>query len=449
MQKPYASTARTGFIMISIAAQAVEYAQRAGADEAEAYCIADRSVSINTKLDHIEYARESFASGIGIRAIVSGAVGFSSVNHEDDVKRASELAATSARASQPDPDWRALPAPGSYQPVQGVFDRALAEIELSECVELAVDMIRGVRSMGAIPTSGGLSISTATCHILNTNGIEHTEHGTLMHLFIECTMKDGAAISTAHEFGISRSFDIDAFEIGRAAARLARESLHGTAIETTRIPVLLGPLAISDILEYAFIPSLDADNVQKGRSMLSEIGAQVAPDELTILDDGLRTGGIGTAESDDEGTPSQKTVIIEDGVLKGHLHDTYTAGKAGIASTGNATRSGYGTTPSIDVRNLVLTYPASDVIAETENGVLVHSVIGAHTANHYSGDFSVEARNSFLIKNGEVKQPIKSIMIAGNVFDLLKNIDGAGTDVRAVGDIVVPTVRVSDMQVIG
>ncbi|MEA1907364.1 MAG: TldD/PmbA family protein [Euryarchaeota archaeon] len=439
--------------MISIAAQAVEYAQRAGADEAEAYCVTDRSVSINTKLDHIEYARESFASGIGIRAIVSGAVGFSSVNHEDDVLRASELAVTSARASQPDPDWSALPAPGYCQPVQGVFDPALAEIELSRCVELAVDMVRGVRSIGAIPTSGGLSISTSTCRILNTNGIEHTEQGTMMHLFIECTMKEGGAISTAHEFGISRSFDVDAFEIGRDAARLARESMHGTAMETTRIPVLLGPIAIADILEYTFIPSLNADNVQKGRSMLSEIGAEVAPDELTILDDGLRTGGIGTAESDDEGTPSQKTMLIEDGVLKGHLHDAYTAGKASpdITSTGNATRAGYGTTPSVDVRNLVLNYqhPANDVIAETDRGVLVHSVIGAHTANHYSGDFSVEARNSFLIKNGEAKQPIKSIMIAGNVFDLLKNIDCVGADVRAVGDIVVPTVRVSDMQVIG
>ena len=439
--------------MISIAAQAVEYAQRSGADEAEAYCVTDRSVSINTKLDHIEYAKESFASGIGIRAIVSGAVGFSSVNHEDDVLRASKLAVTSARASQPDPDWSMLPAPGPYQPVQGVFDPALAEIELSRCVELAVDLVRGVRSVGAIPTSGGLSISTSTCHILNTNGIEHTEQGTMMHLFIECTMKDGAAISTAHEFGISRSFDVDAFEIGRGAARLARESMHGTAMETTRIPVLLGPIAIADLLEYAFIPSLDADNVQKGRSMLSEVGATVASDELTLLDDGLLTGGIGTAESDDEGTPSQNTMLIEDGVLKGHLHDAYTAGKASpdITSTGNATRSGYGTTPSVDVRNLVLNYqrPASDVIAETDRGVLVHSVIGAHTANHYSGDFSVEARNSFLIKNGEVKQPIKSIMIAGNMFDLLKNIDCVGSDVRVVGDIVVPTVRVSDMQVIG
>ncbi len=101
------------------------------------------------------------------------------------------------------------------------------------------------------------------------------------------------------------------------------------------------------------------------------------------------------------------------------------------------------------MRNLVIEYPSSDIVAETQTGVLVHSVIGAHTANPYSGDFSIEARNSFLVENGEVKQPIKSLMIAGNIFDMLKNIDGAGADPRAVGGIVVPTLRVPDMQVIG
>lgn len=435
--------------MISAASQAIEYACRAGADEAEAYCITDRSVSINTKLEHIEYAMEAFIRGIGIRTIVSGAVGFSSTNNENEIGHASELAVASARASQPDPDWSGLPSRNSYQTVHGVFDPGLAEIELSECVELAVDMVRGVTSMGAIPTSGGLSISTCTCHILNTSGIEHTEHGTSVHAFIECIVKEGAGISTAYEFDISRNLDIDTFKIGKQAAELAKRSLHGTSMETTRTAVLLSPLAIADILEYAFTPSLSADNVQKGRSMLSEIGAKIASDELDILDDGLRTGGIGTTQADDEGTPSRKTVIIKDGILQGYMHDSYTAGKAGLASTGNAVRSGYSTTPSIDVRNLVLEYPSSDVIAETDNGVAVHSVIGAHTANQYSGDFSVEARNSFLIENGEIKRPIKSLMIAGNVFDLLKNIDGAGTDIRAVGGIVVPTLRVSGMQVVG
>ncbi len=435
--------------MISLASQAIEHARSSGADEVEAYCITDRSVSINTKLERIEYARESFARGIGIRAIVSGAVGFSSTNREDSIGEASLLAVRSARASQPDPDWSSLPHQGSYPAVHGVFDQKLAEIELSECVELAADLIRGVTSTGAVPTSGGLAVSTGTGYIVNTNGIEHTEEGTSIAASIECIVKDGSGISTAYEFDISRNLDIDTYEIGKRAGVLAKQSLHGGKIETARTAVLFCPLAIADILEYTFIPSLSADNVQKGRSMLSQVGAEVAAGELTICDDGLRTGGIGTAQTDDEGTPSQKTAIIEDGILKNHLHDAYTAGKADLASTGNAMRAGYGTTPSIDVRNLVIEYPSSDIVAETQNGVLVHSVIGAHTANPYSGDFSIEARNSFLVENGEVKQPIKSLMIAGNIFDMLKNIDGSGADPRAVGEIVVPTLRVPDMQVIG
>jgi len=209
------------------------------------------------------------------------------------------------------------------------------------------------------------------------------------------------------------------------------------------------------VYKRQFIPSLSADNVQKGRSMLSEIGAEVGAGELNITDDGLRRCGIGTAQADDEGTPSQKTTILKDGILEGHLYDAYTAGKADadtgtdIVSTGNAVRSGYGATPAIGVRNLVLEYPTSDVVSETTNGVLIHSVIGAHTANQYSGDFSIEARNSFLIENGAVTKPMKSLMIAGNIFDLLKKIDGAGTDVRAVGEIIVPTLRVSGVQVVG
>jgi PmbA protein len=227
-----------------------------GADEVEAYCVTDRSVSINTKLEHIEYARESFARGIGIRAIVSGAVGFSSTNREDSIEEASLLAVRSARASQPDPDWSSLPHQGSYPAVHGVFDPKLAGIELSECVELAADLIRGVTSAGAVPTSGGLAVSTGTGYIVNTNGIEHTEEGTSIVASIECIVKDGSGISTAYEFDISRNLDIDTYEIGKRAGELAKQSLHGGKIETSRTAVLFCPLAIADILEYTFIPSL-------------------------------------------------------------------------------------------------------------------------------------------------------------------------------------------------
>jgi PmbA protein len=97
----------------------------------------------------------------------------------------------------------------------------------------------------------------------------------------------------------------------------------------------------------------------------------------------------------------------------------------------------------------VVEHPSFDVVAETQDGVIVNTVIGAHTANPISGDFSVEARNSFLVKNGEITSPIKSMMLSGNIFELLMNIDGIGKDVRKVGNVITPTVRVAKMKVVG
>ena len=118
-------------------------------------------------------------------------------------------------------------------------------------------------------------------------------------------------------------------------------------------------------------------------------------------------------------------------------------------STGNASRNSYAQTTSIDIRNMKLEFPPSDVIAETSKGVIVGSVIGAHTANPISGDFSVEARNSFIIKDGEITSPIKSMMVTGNVFQLLQNINGAGRDVKVLGNIITPTIKVSGLKVVG
>jgi PmbA protein len=159
--------------------------------------------------------------------------------------------------------------------------------------------------------------------------------------------------------------------------------------------------------------------------------------------------GIETSASDDEGVPSQRTTVIKKGTLESYLYDSYTAGKEGLKSTGNGSRSSYTSPPSVGLRNFIIDYPGKDVIADTESGVFVNTIIGAHTANSISGDFSVEARNAFTIKDGALDKPVKSLMISGNAFELLKHITGAGLDVRKVGGIITPSIRVSNMSVIG
>jgi PmbA protein len=236
--------------------------------------------------------------------------------------------------------------------------------------------------------------------------------------------------------------------VGKAAAVMARASLAGTKAESGTFDVLLKPLAVAELLEGTILSSLEADNVQKGRSSLKgRVGEAISSEGLNIYDDGLLAGGLDSSAFDGEGVPSQRTVLIEKGVLKGFLYDSYTAGKDGVKSTGNAARQGYSDVPRVGIRNLIVSSPVAYDLLEETKGYLVNGLIGAHTANPISGDFSVEARNAFRVSPGEVPVPIRSLMLAGNIYDLLKNIE-VGTDVRAVGGIVTPTMK-AKMNVVG
>jgi PmbA protein len=436
--------------MYELAGKALRLAEKAGAEEAEIYYAANHSTGVNFKKDAIEHAKDRFSEGIGIRAIVNGAVGFASTNSAAQVENAVEVAVAEARVRESDPDWVSLPSNGKYPRVSGIFDTKVEALELEACIEYALALIEGTKEVpGTLPTSGGFTRAKGRQFILNTNGIEIEEESTVVSGFVDVITVNGQT-STAYDFAVSHSLDIDFFALGKNASELALKSNGGIKIEPQKTDVIFHPFAFSDIIEEALAPSLDADNVQKGRSgLIDKLGEQMAVPELNIYDDGLIEAGIETSASDDEGVPSQRTTVIEKGVLQTYLYDSYTAGKAGVKSTGNGSRSSYTSPPSVGLRNFIIDYPQTDVIADTQSGVFVNTVIGAHTANSISGDFSVEARNAFTIKDGTLDKPVKSLMISGNAFELLKQITGAGSDVRKVGGIITPSIRVSNMSVTG
>jgi len=430
--------------------KALEFAKNEGADEVEVYCIKGRSISIDIHRDVIDLAKESLVSGIGIRAIVKGAVGFSSTNDVMRIKEASALAVKSARVRGSDPQWSGLPQKKKQPAVKDIFDKKIADIGIESCIDFTTELINGAKSIPAIiPTSGHFVCGNSTKLILNTNGIEIEEEDTIVQASMDVITRDGP-VSTASEFDMSRNLDVDFYKVGEKASSLALRSQNGISTQTRDCTVLLEPMVIADLLENTIVTSINADNVQKGRSsLIGKMGTSIASDQLSIIDNGIFSGGLGTSSCDEEGTPSRITPIIKDGILTSFIYDCYTAGKEKRESTGNAVRGSYTSTPSIGVRNLVIEHPASDIIAETKDGVIVNTVIGAHTANPISGDFSVEARNSFEIKEGEMASPIKSMMISGNIFELLKSIDGIGKDIRKVGNIITPTVKIAKMRVVG
>ena len=436
--------------MYDTARKALSAALKAGADEAEVYLVKSEVTSIDIRKGLIEGSKENINQGMGIRAVVNGAVGFASTNIDTKMEEAARTAVSSARIRGRDPAWRSFPTDGKYPEIKGTFDPRIKDMELDECIELSTNMLEGASSLpDVLVTAGSFSRVASRRLILNSNGIEVEDRGTAISGFVD-VITGQEEPTTAYEYDMSREMDIDFFNLGKAASELASMSRQGISIEPHRTEIILHPFAVADLLTGIFSSAIDADNVQKGRSsLIGRKGEMIASEKLSIIDDGLLEGGLETAMADDEGVPSQTTPIIEKGVFKSYLYDNYTAGKEGISSTGNASRHSYSSPPSVGIRNFIIGYEKSNVIEDTDKGIYINTVIGAHTANYISGDFSVEARNAFTIEKGELSRPIKSLMLSGNVFDILKNINGAGRDLRQVGGTVTPSLRIADMSVVG
>ncbi|MCS3923270.1 TldD/PmbA family protein [Methanosalsum natronophilum] len=439
--------------MYELGEAALKLATSEGAEEAEVYVQTNYSTSSDVRNNKIESAKEQKVEGIGIRAIINGSVGFASTNISSKVEEAVRRAVSSARVRENDPDWQALPSNSKYPKVRGIMDENIKFMELETSLELTNQMIKSVDELDGVDvTSGSFSRSYGKKLIMNTNGVNVFEEETLVSGFVDTIARasNPSHISTAYDFQISRNLDIDIHNIGKNAAQLALKSQNGESITSQKTDIILHPFAITDLLESSFVPSLNSDNVQKGRSSLKgKIGEKIGSEELSIIDSGLLDNGINTSICDDEGSASKETKIIENGIFNSYLYDSYTAGKDSTESTSNSTRSSYNMIPNIAPRNFILKYPQSNVVEETADGIYITSLIGAHTANSISGDFSVEARNAFTIKNGEISKPIKSVMISGNIFELLHKISGAGFDVRLVGGTVTPSIKLTDMKVIG
>ena len=428
----------------------VGLALRLGASDAEVYASSGKVVTVETEHGELGHAEESLSEGAGIRVIVNGAEGFSSSNDPGKFEDGVKAAIVCAKSRPRDPSLKGLPAKvRSYPEVAGIYDRRVEDLGLDECVDLAAVMIAAAKEdKGAMVPAAKFSSVVTDVAIENSNGVSIEERESVVMGFVDVIIKEGDSVSTAFDYDVSRSVLHNIKSVGHSASKLARSSLGSVQIDEQTCDVLLGPFAFGDLLESTLLFSVSAENVQKGRSGLAgRIGKKIAADGLTIVDDGALPGGMGSSRSDDEGVASRKTTIIGDGLLESFLYDTYTAGKEDRESTGNAVRASYSAPPRVGPRNVRFEFPRCDVLHETAKGIYVNSVIGAHTANPISGDFSVECRNSFGIKDGELAKPIKSLMLSGNIFDVLRNIDALGEDDRSVGSVISPTVRVKSMRV--
>lgn len=412
-------------------------------DEIEVFYVEGTSVSADLKQKRINLATTSRDCGLGIRTIHGGRIGSSSTNDPGTWRECLAAAIASGKLTTPQ-TWGGLPEPAQLPDPPLAFDPAL------ECdPELARRMLRqmldGAAAHPADVTAGSVTLSLASVMLANSQGIRYMDRHTAVSLSLETIHRH----STGYEFDHAPYLgDVDPRSVGERAAFLACRSAEGTDIPTGDYPVVLSPIAYAELLGGVFIPALNGRSVHSGRSRLAQmLGKPVASPRIRMYDDPLRPRASGSTRWDAEGTPTERIDFVRDGVLCTFAYDLKTAYRYGKASTGSAIRGGFGGLPAIGHHNFIVDGERDAIL--DERVVYVHNVVGAHTANPMSGDFSVEISNSFRMENGEFGEPVRSAMLTGNVFELHKDIAGLSRESRAIGSLILPSIKINKLRIIG
>lgn len=415
-----------------------------------------RTLAIEARDGKVDTFKSAEPVGVSIRVMKRGGMGFSysSSFAGADLRRMVDSACLGAEMQTPD-QFNLLPGSANYAEMPELYDAGLSSVTVADKVARALELeeltlAADVRIKRVRKASYGESLYSV--HLRNSRSVYGSYSGSSVSSSVAAIAEAGADSQLGWDFGFSAGFSaIDIGAIARSAAQKAVAQLGAQKIAGMNCPVVLDCRVAADFLEL-LAPSFSGENLFKGKSLLKgRSGEQLFPAEITIRDDATLRGGMATAPFDGEGVPSMNTLLVREGVIHGFIYDTAYAARMGAVSTGNSARSGVKGLPHLGISNFfVENGPCSPaaLCAGIPRGVLITSVIGMHTANPVSGDFSVGA-SGFLIEAGAVTVPVKGLAISGNVIDLFKNVEKVGDDLRFFSQVAAPSLKISSLDISG
>lgn len=448
-------------VLMELASSVVEQARQGGADVAEAIARSGSQLSTKVRLGEPELVEEAGHRSIGMRVIKQKRVALTSTSDltprglDRFVKDALELADISQEdpfAGPADPDVIASP---HSLPDLDLFDPKGGEIDAAQALELAKRGEKAARDFDPrITNSDGADFSrTAGCFALVLSGGFRAGYaGSYTSLTVSPVADDeGGKKRSGYHYSAKRWLaELDTPEnIGREAARRTLRKLGARKVPTCEAPVIFEPDAARAILGLMAGCTLGSAIWRKGSYLVGRENTQVASDLVSIIDDPLIPRGPGSKPFDGEGLLARRNTVVEKGILKTFLCDSYSARKLGRASTASASRgSGGGVGPSTS--NFLLlpgdTSP-EDILKSTPRGLYVTEMMG-FGFNAVTGDFSRGA-SGFWIENGELAFPVSEVTISLNIDELWKRIDAVGSDLDQRSSVASPTLRVSSMVIAG
>ncbi len=441
-----------------IAARLIQLASAQGASAAEATVAAGDEFEAQVRLGQVETLKEAGSQAAGIRLLFGQRVGsaYTSDLSESGLARMVASAAGLAQISTEDPH-AGLPDPSTLGALPGdlqLFSPSIDSFDPARRIELARDAEQAALSFDPrIDNSEGGSFSSATSWRAFANSL-----GFLSSYRSSSCGLSAVPVATfegrrERDYWHSSARAIEGLEspdfIGRTAAQRVLRRLGARKASTQKVPVVFEPRVARSLLGHLF-SAISGDSVYRKSSYLAGLlGQQAAGSNITVIDDATLPGLFGTAPFDDEGVPSRRTVVFENGRLSSYLLNSYTARKLGLQTTGSASRGVTGNA-GVGHGNFFLqpgeNSPES-IISSVKNGLYVTELLGSGV-NIVNGDYSRGAAGLW-IENGQLAWPVHEITIAGNLRRMFEQVDAIGNDLEFRGSVACPTILIGEMTVSG
>lgn len=435
------------------AEEIIEKTLRRGCDAAELFMKNSRGISVEAKGGEVEALEASRDVGIALKVIKKQRLGFSFTTNPEEIEKTIDEALTMAEYTDAD-EYITIP---EYKGAEDVlmFDEEIERIQENEIIkdallleESTIAHDKRIQKVRKAEVAAGVGKTT----IVNSRGINVAYESTFYsaHVTTLAVDKSGDNQMGWDYAGSRRMKDVDIKSVGTGAAARAIELLGSRRISAVKAPIILSPPVARDFLEI-LSSSLSAEAVQKNRSFLAgKTGQKIISNMLDIVDEGTREWGTGTKPVDDEGVSTADKKLVSDGVLTGYIHNSYTAKKDGIQSTGNAIRGNSKSLPGVGVTNLYIKSGGNgyeeSLIRSLSRGILVLSAMGVHTADPISGDFSVGI-SGLWIENGKPVYPVKEAVISGNILEMFNKVEAVGNDIKFYGRVGSPSLLIGDMDI--
>jgi PmbA protein len=442
----------------SAAQEVIERAKTKGASAADVMIREDNSFSVSVRMGEVETLKEAISRSLMVRIFIGKRTATSHTSDltpevvrglVDETVEMARITSEDRSAGLPD---EAILRDGF--PDLSLLDPSWEDLTPEQRIEAAVRTEAAALSADrAIANSEGASFDYTRSRVALANTLQFSGsyEGTSAALYCVPIAQSKEGMQRDHWVSAARHrSQLESPEdIGKKAAHRALRRLGARKIPTAQVDVVFDPLSARSLLNHLF-DAVSGSAIYRGSSFLiGQIGQSVAAENVTIVDNALRSAGLGSSPFDDEGVPTQVTPIIENGVLRNYLHSAYTARKLGSLPTGNGSRAPSGAV-TIGPTNFYLqpgSYTSEEIIGSIQRGLYVVELIG-FGVNTVTGDYSRGAVGLW-IENGKFVHPVQEVTIAGNLRDMLKDIEMIGNDVTFLSSIAAPTLKIRNMVISG